>query len=228
MLNIVAFFSLAAALGTFVVVLYSKKIHSARDEYINTKHLIDDIIFSLNKQFQNQSKQLESLTKKIDSNTLPDNLIERLEQQVKEIAILMERTMSPSTFQQESQRIDKLEDILSEALTMNEAHLEKIEDLRKQRSQKRSSNTSIRSAIPIKREKALAPLNETELAVLELLSTRGKGSTPEIKENIGLSREHTARLLKKLYEEGYLERSSGKVPFTYQLKDEMRKILKKT
>ena len=74
----------------------------------------------------------------------------------------------------------------------------------------------------------MAPLNETELAVLELLSTRGKGSTPEIKENIGLSREHTARLLKKLYEEGYLERSSGKVPFTYQLKDEMRKILKKT
>lgn len=228
MLNIVAFFSLAAALGTSAVILYSKRIHSARDEYVNTKHVIDDIIFSFNKQFKDQSKKLESLTKKLDSYILPDDLMERLEKQEKEIAILMERAMSFSNFQQESKRIDMLEHKLSEALTMKKALLEKIEDVRKQRSKSRSSNTSIRSAIPIKREKALAPLTETELVVLELLSTRGKGTTPEIKKNIGLSREHIARLLKKLYVEGYLERSSGKVPFTYQLKEEMRKILKKT
>lgn len=227
MLNVVAFFSLVAALGTSAIILYGKRIHRARNEYVNTKHVIDDIILSFNKQFKEQSRKLESLTQKIGSYNTPDNLLERLTKQEKEIELLIERTKSLSTFQQESNRINKLEDKLNEALTMKEALLEKIEDVKKQLSPKKNTNPSIRSAIPIKREKALAPLTETELAVLELLSTCGKGTTPEIRKNIGLSREHTARLLKKLYEEGYLERSSGRVPFTYQLKDEMRKILKK-
>jgi DNA-binding Lrp family transcriptional regulator len=35
--------------------------------------------------------------------------------------------------------------------------------------------------------------------------------TPEIKGKIKLSREHTARLMKKLYESGYLERETSHV-----------------
>jgi len=45
---------------------------------------------------------------------------------------------------------------------------------------------------------------------------------------VGLSREHTARLMKKLYEEGYLERETGKIPFRYSAKQELEKFLKKT
>jgi hypothetical protein len=45
---------------------------------------------------------------------------------------------------------------------------------------------------------------------------------------VKLSREHTARLMKKLYEEGYLERETSKIPFKYSVKKEMEKFLKKT
>jgi DNA-binding MarR family transcriptional regulator len=73
----------------------------------------------------------------------------------------------------------------------------------------------------------LAQLTETELLVLEFLSTEGEKTAPEIKDKVKLSREHTARLMKKLYEKGYLERSSNKIPFTYRLKEEMQRFLNK-
>jgi DNA-binding MarR family transcriptional regulator len=64
--------------------------------------------------------------------------------------------------------------------------------------------------------------------VLEMLTSEGSKTAPEIKDRIRLSREHTARLMKKLYEKGYLERETGKIPFRYSVKKEMKKFLRKT
>jgi hypothetical protein len=33
--------------------------------------------------------------------------------------------------------------------------------------------------------------------------------------------------MKKLYEKGYLERETGKIPFSYRIKEEMKKFLNK-
>ena len=73
----------------------------------------------------------------------------------------------------------------------------------------------------------MAALTDTEVIVLEMLSTEGSKTAPEIKEKVQLSREHTARLMKKLYEEGYLERETRKIPFRYSIKKEMKKFLNK-
>ena len=70
-------------------------------------------------------------------------------------------------------------------------------------------------------------LTDTEIAVLEMLSKEGAKTAPEIKERVRLSREHTARLMKKLYEEGYLEREAGKIPFKYSIKKEMENLMQK-
>ena len=79
----------------------------------------------------------------------------------------------------------------------------------------------------IRRDKAMAALTDTEIAVLEMLSKEGAKTGPEIKERVHLSREHTARLMKKLYEEGYLEREEGKIPFRYSIKKEMENLMQK-
>ncbi len=88
-------------------------------------------------------------------------------------------------------------------------------------------NEIVLPPIPIKRDKALAALTDTEITVLEMLSKEGAKTAPEIKERVHLSREHTARLMKKLYEEGYLEREAGKIPFRYSIKKEMEALLQK-
>ncbi len=81
--------------------------------------------------------------------------------------------------------------------------------------------------IILKRDKAMASLTDTEIEVLERLSKEGAKTAPEIKEIVHLSREHTARLMKKLYEEGYLEREAGKIPFRYSIKKEMENLMQK-
>ena len=73
----------------------------------------------------------------------------------------------------------------------------------------------------------MASLTDTEITVLEILSKEGPKTAPEIKERVQLSREHTARLMKKLYEEGYLEREAAKIPFRYSIKKEMENLMQK-
>jgi hypothetical protein len=93
---------------------------------------------------------------------------------------------------------------------------------------KSETSIPVMPVIPIKRDKAMAALTDTEVAVLEFLVNEGSKTAPEIKEKVKLSREHTARLMKKLYETGYLERQTEKLPFRYSVKKEMEKILKKS
>ncbi len=67
----------------------------------------------------------------------------------------------------------------------------------------------------------------TELQVVSLLAEQGSKSAPEIGRAVGRSREHTARLLKKLYEEGYVKRDQARIPFRYSLVERVRASLKK-
>ena len=82
-----------------------------------------------------------------------------------------------------------------------------------------------RSAIPLRRERALAPLTPTELKVLEILSVEGDKTVREIRNRIGLTREHTGRLMKSLYDKGYVERRTDKIPYVYRIKKEMEDML---
>jgi DNA-binding MarR family transcriptional regulator len=48
---------------------------------------------------------------------------------------------------------------------------------------------------------------------------------PEIGRSLLKTREHTARLMKKLYEEGYIERETNKIPYTYKINESLRHFL---
>jgi len=67
-------------------------------------------------------------------------------------------------------------------------------------------------------------LDATELSVIRLLEVKPRSSV-EIKELIGKSREHAARLMKTLFDEKLVSRDSSKKPFVYQLTDDGRKRL---
>ncbi|MEM4302477.1 MAG: winged helix DNA-binding protein [Candidatus Caldarchaeum sp.] len=67
---------------------------------------------------------------------------------------------------------------------------------------------------PEKREE-LPTLNESALAALRLIRERGSVISSDVSRSLNLSREHTARIMKNLYEMGLVLRS-GK-PFKYSL-----------
>jgi predicted transcriptional regulator len=52
--------------------------------------------------------------------------------------------------------------------------------------------------------------------VLGLITTKEMTSR-DIQITIGRSREHTSRLMKRLYEEGFVERNTKRKPFTYKI-----------
>jgi len=68
----------------------------------------------------------------------------------------------------------------------------------------------------------------TELQVLTLLAEEGPKSAPEIGRFVGRSREHTARLMKKLFDEGYVRRDQTRIPFRYSTVERVKQSFTKS
>ncbi|MCW4052533.1 MAG: MarR family transcriptional regulator [Candidatus Bathyarchaeota archaeon] len=208
--------------------LFIKRIGEANAKYNEAKEVIDEIITSFNTQLGRQETRIEAVKKKITVLSTSDlDFDARLGKQRKDIESLIAKHKSLHLMEKAIHRMDVLEKKMEEASLSTDAIRQKFSEIETKGFRKEEPEAKIESAIPIKREKALAPLTETELAVLEILAAEGEKTAPQIKIAIKLSREHTARLMKKLYAGGYLERSARKVPFTYRLKEEMRRILRK-
>lgn len=57
---------------------------------------------------------------------------------------------------------------------------------------------------------------ETEVKVLQMLSTGAKNSA-QIRQELGKSREHTARLMKALFDRGLVVRNDRHKPYVYEI-----------
>lgn len=71
----------------------------------------------------------------------------------------------------------------------------------------------------------LERLTPTERLVIELLHREGPKAAPELGKRMRKSREHMARLMKKLYLEGYVDRESNYAPFRYRLNEKVNSVL---
>jgi DNA-binding MarR family transcriptional regulator len=220
---------LAATVGAALE--YYRQIRKAQGEYEKAKGAVEDIVLSFNRELKREADKLEIMAFKVEgSASKADTGLKRLEIIEKKIAPFEDQVKALS--ENNAGILTRLTDVDVKMRDVGAAHetlKTKVTALEEQ-VQKFLTIPEVRSepVILIKRDKAMAALTDTELAVLEMLSTEGAKTAPEIKERIQLSREHTARLMKKLYEKGYLERETGKIPFKYSVKEEMKKLLKKT
>jgi len=71
---------------------------------------------------------------------------------------------------------------------------------------------------------SIVRLDETQLKAVVLLAESPK-NTRQLTDAIGMSREHTARLMKALFEAGLVTRNDATKPFVYQLTDRGRQYL---
>jgi len=227
---------------------YYKRIRMAHKEYEKARDFIEDIVLSFNRELKRESNRFELIVSKVDwsystadvSYRRTDNLEKRIDSFEGQLGMLNQSYQAMSqTFTEDSQNsgtvlsglkglenrikdIEITEEMLRIKITSFEEQLQRFSVT--QIPQQQRSEIML-PPIPIKRDKALAALTDTEIAVLEMLSKEGAKTSPEIKERVHLSREHTARLMKKLYEGGYLEREAGKIPFKYSIKKEMEALL---
>lgn len=71
----------------------------------------------------------------------------------------------------------------------------------------------------------LSSLTPTERQTIEILTREGPKAAPDLGRRLKKSREHMARLMKKLYFEGYVDRETNRAPFRYRLNEKVRSNL---
>jgi chromosome segregation ATPase len=212
-----------------VSALYYTRIKEVREEYDAAKNTVSDVVSSFNRQFQRQEDKLHAVTHRIEVlSSYNEKGVMKVETIGEQLATLADRIEdAPKIERKVSTQIQEMNKKIDDVKRDQNKATQRIEEVEKVKYRSLVSEPKIEGVIPIKKEKALAPLTETELMALEIVAGEGEKTAPEIRERIGLTREHTARLMKKLYEAGYLERDTHRMPYTYRLKEEMQKILKK-
>lgn len=228
-----------ALLSTTVVLLaitalagvrYYRLTHKARFEYEKARDVVEEIVRSFKRELRRDNEKLDTIGYKIERNSARiETATIRVDDVEKKVAPLDKQLVTISDVAEKasvalSETSNKIIALVQEhenlkvRITTLQEQIEKLSVLPEARAE---------AVIPIRRDKAMAALTDTEISVLEMLVSGGAKTAPEIKARVQLSREHTARLMKKLYEEGYLERETGKIPFRYNVKKEMEKFLNK-
>jgi DNA-binding MarR family transcriptional regulator len=209
--------------------LYYRRIRTLRQEYESARGVVEDIVVGVDSQFRRQKDRVLFVAQKVEAASLENKkVVKKIEEYEGQLAGLTK--VVGEVPQIEEKFSGQLKEMKSEVKGIKEAQdkvMQKLVEIEKIKQEAYLPEVKIEAAIPIKREKALEPLTETELIVLETIGKEGEKTAPEIREKIGLTREHTARLMKKLYKDGYLERDTHKMPYIYRLKEEMQKILKR-
>ena len=247
-------FGVILALTAVAAYVYYHQIRMAHREYKKARESIEDIVLSFDRELKREACKFDAMVSKVDggyttadaSSRKTDRLESKIEPLETQLSALSQsqQEMSQTITQNVSENIQnnititsglsaleiKLQDILAtqEALKNRISGFEQqIQKISLIPPQKEVRTEILMPPVPIRRDKALSALTDTEITVLETLLKEGAKTAPEIKEKVHLSREHTARLMKKIYEEGYIEREAGKIPFRYTIKKEMEALLQK-
>jgi chromosome segregation ATPase len=218
------------AITAVASVEYYKQVRKAQKEYEKARDYVEDIVHSFNRELKRGAEKLDSVAFKVEGNSAKaDASLKKIDSLEKKVAPIENKSIEIS---------EKSTSILS-GLTGLESKIKDIESAQETLRTKISGfevqiqkfnaapEIKVEPVMPLRRDKAMGALTDTEITVLEMLSSEGPKTAPEIKDRVHLSREHTARLMKKLYGEGYVEREVGKIPFRYSIKSEMAKLLRK-
>ncbi len=182
--------------------IYYKKIREIKKEYESKEDLIKNITIGIARNIYLKLKNIESAVMNLKSD-------------INEALIKSERALETSeTTNQDVQKIFK---------RMNEIERMLIEV--KERIERKP--VKIEAPIPIDDKAVLDGLNDTELKILMILDELEEGTVPEIRRRINKTREHTARMLKKLYDKGFIDRNTSSIPYRYYLRKEVKEIIKR-
>ena len=221
--------------------IYLRKLRGVYKEYGKAKGILEDIILSFNKDLERQGEEIRSVSQKTEEVLLEINKIRNSERTAgsedfeKRIMEIKEKLSEVSKIRESLEtRIGELDRKIEEVFRRQEEQDEKILRIESSLASSRvgvletePSGVEVKTAIPFRRERALARLTETELKVLEILASEGGKTASQIRERINLTREHTSRLMKSLYSRGYVERNTERLPYVYHIKKEMLELLRR-
>ena len=203
---------------------YYDNIVKAKMEYDVAKLLVSNIVLTFKKRIDDQNEKVyntiydvKEMQSSIEKSRMQENYF-----QIKINSLIKSMT---SAFVIDKKLVDKLIDInikIDELTKYDELLYNTIESFKKE--QKESLQKPILSLPPDQRS-SFIKLTTTERQIIRILLSEGSQTAPNIMEEINKTREHTSRLMKKLWQEGYIERDTNSIPFIYRPTKELEKII---
>jgi len=192
--------------------IYYRRIKQAQGEYEDAKNIVKSITFGFTSQLnrigmnihrfeENTNKSQQAASEALTASSEALEISKRSLNETKLLADKFDET--DKKIDTVSKEIDRLSKIY------------KTPALQK----------AVDAPIPIQSVDILDQLTETELDMLIIIEEIGEGTVPEIRDRIKKTREHTARLLKKLYEKGFIDRNTSRMPYRYIIRKEIRDII---
>ena len=192
--------------------IYYQRIKRAQEEYESSRDVVRSITLGFTQQLVKLGRSIMNLER--DASDVRSIASEAMK-------VSQEAMDTASENDGERQR---LADRIAETETTLTGMKEEMQKLSR-RPAVAPARVEVDAAIPLEQEDVLDQLTPTELEVLALIEEMGEGSVPQIRERIDKTREHTARLLKKLFERGFIDRNTSGMPYRYHIRKEIKELI---
>jgi len=201
--------------------LLLRKLDISRMSYREARQLLSAMVGSLSARIQRNEALVTELSDQVQAlGANPTRLREETELADKERLL----TYMQDWVDNVKRFVDKL-DMLQKNLKDTE---KQFEELRTHVSRlavaQQVEATADGTSVGVVTDGTLTKLTPTERQVLELLIS-GPKAAPEIGRLMTKSREHTARLMKSLFEQGFVERETNRQPYEYRLNQKVREAM---
>jgi chromosome segregation ATPase len=209
-----------AGFGALLTGLVLRKLDISRMSYREARHLLSAMVCSLSSRIQ----QNEALTRELSEqlqilNANQARVTAEVQTTDKErlLEYMQDWMANVRRFVDRVDRLQKNQKSLKDELEEMRIHVDRL-------SRSREAAGARVASVGVVTEDTLGRLSPTERGVLEVL-VNGRKAAPEIGRLIAKSREHTARLMKSLFEQGFVERETQCQPYEYRLNDKVRDAL---
>jgi len=193
-------------------IIFYRRIKLAQQEYEDSKNTVRNITFGFTRLTRRLERSIESIGKEVSQAQLIATEAFKASSEAKEATL-----KGLEGVKQLKGKVDSNEETLE---TMKK-------EIHKLATRPRVvvPRPELDAPIPVQEQDVLSQLTDTELEVLEMIVDVGEGTVPEIRAAINKTREHTARLLKKLYDKGYVDRNTSGMPYRYSIRKEIRDLI---
>jgi DNA-binding MarR family transcriptional regulator len=194
-------------------IIFYRKIKEATTEYDGSKEYIRNITFGFTRQVNHLQQDVAKVENEAATARMVASEAFRNSGEAKEATL------------RGLEAIKMMQDRAESTESTVESLKKEVQKLATAPKQRLVIRQDIEAPIPVQQGNVLAHLTETELSALKKIAELGEGAVPEIKEHLGTTREHTARMLKRLYESGFVDRSTNAMPYRYSVRKEIRDLI---
>jgi len=206
--------------------LYGNKLFLVEKEYQNAKNIIRNIVITFKKRQGDHENKIEDILYNIEKLSSRIELLDSsIKDQHKEIFSIEDsvKTALLANAKMGQRLLDIDEALRSGVISRREvggvlSGVDKRGDIISQES-------TAQLQTPVWNESVLNGLTDTEKQILTILVKGGEKTAPEIEKRIDKTREHTSRLMKKLFRDGYVNRNTHKIPYVYKANNNLIEIL---